>query len=136
MKIKSQLTIATLLVAGMFATGCQQLQQTAGGASQQTAQTADTGTKTDAGTKTGGNKAVGCDPKADKNCHQHPEAPDCALSKWHSHPYKDPGHKHTYGCLAGQKKAVAVPKVKVKGKFKGAVAMDDAATASMKKYQK
>jgi hypothetical protein len=132
MKIKSQLTLAALIVASMFATGCQQMQQTAG-ASQQT-----TGGQQVADTTTGGGKATGgqaCDPKADKNCHQHPEAPDCAMGKWHSHPYKDPNHKHVYGCVAGQKQAV-VPKVKAKGNYKGPVAMDDASKQTMQQYQK
>lgn len=35
MDLKSKLTLATIVCAGMFATGCQQMQQTAG-ASQQT----------------------------------------------------------------------------------------------------
>ncbi|QTR50188.1 hypothetical protein [Candidatus Thiothrix anitrata] len=129
MKIKSQLTLAAIIVAGMFATGCQQMQQTAGGASQQTATTETTGT--------GGSTAgQACDPKADKNCHHHPEAPDCAMSKWHSHPYNDPNHKHTYGCVAGQKKAVTVPKVKAKGNYKGPVTMDNASQATMQQYQR
>lgn len=132
MKIKPQLTLAALIFAGLFATGCQQMQQTSGNAASQ--QTADTGTK-DTGTKDKGGQA--CDPKTDKNCHHHPEAPDCAMSKWHSHPYKDPGHKHTYGCLAGQKqKNVVVPKVKAKGNYKGPVKLDDAAQSSMKQYAK
>jgi hypothetical protein len=127
MKIKSQLTLATLIVAGLFATGCQQMQQTEGASSQQVT---DNG-----GGTTGGGAAGACDPKADKNCHHHPEAPDCAMTKWHSHPYKDPNHKHTYGCLAGQQQVV-VPKVKAKGNYKGPVAMDDASKQTMQQYQK
>lgn len=124
MKIKSHLTLAALIVAGMFAAGCSQ-QQSAG--SQQAAggqQVADNG---------GGSTAGACDPKADKNCHEHPEAPDCAMSKWHSHPYKDPSHKHTYGCLGGSKPQI--PHVKAKGNYKGPVAMDDASQATMQQYQ-
>lgn len=129
MKIKSQLTLAAIIVAGMFATGCQQMQQTAGGASQQTA-------STDGGSTGGSTAGQACDPKSDKNCHQHPEAPDCAMSKWHSHPYKDPGHKHTYGCLAGAKQKIVVPQVKAKGNYKGPVAIDDSSKATMQQYKK
>lgn len=120
MKIKSHLTLATLIVAGMFAAGCSQ-QQSAG--SQQTTggqQVADTGGNTDGGSA--------------GNTHNHPEAPDCAKTKSHSHPFKDPNHRHTYGCLGGGKPHV--PPVKAKGNFKGAVAMDDASQATMQQYQK
>lgn len=130
MKIKSQLTLAAIIVAGMFAAGCSQ-QQAAG--SQQTAQQA---TTTPAA---GGGKAAAgaCDPKADKNCHQHPEAPDCAMSKWHSHPYKDPKHHHVYGCVAGSKaKAPTIPHVKAKGNYKGPVKMEAGSVDAMKKYKK
>ncbi|MDD5392301.1 MAG: hypothetical protein PHE17_04715 [Thiothrix sp.] len=119
MKIKSQLTLATLIVAGLFATGCQQMQQTEGASSQQVA---------DNGGGTTGGGATG-------NTHNHPEAPDCAKTKSHSHPFKDPNHKHTYGCLAGQQQVV-VPKVKAKGNYKGPVAMDDASKQTMQQYQK
>lgn len=125
MKIKSQLTLATLIVAGMFAAGCQQMQQTAGGsqqtASQQAAETTTTETVTQ---DTGGQ---------DANYHCHDEAPTCA-TKCHSHPGATPGHKHVYGCVAGQH-APMIPKVKAKGNYKGAVMMDPASKAAMQSYQ-
>ncbi|MBU0654503.1 MAG: hypothetical protein KJ914_05140 [Gammaproteobacteria bacterium] len=127
MKIKSQLTLATLIVAAMFATGCQQMQQTAGasqqttGGSQQTAEAATTETPDQAAT--GG----------DANSHTHADAPACA-SKTHSHPGATPGHTHVYGCVAGQRPVV--PKVKAKGNYKGAVMMDEASKATMQQYQK
>ena len=135
MKIKSQLTLATLIVAGMFATGCQQMQQTAGasqqttgssqqttGSSQQTAEPTEVTTTTT--TTTGG---------GDPNMHTHADAPACA-SKTHSHPGARPGHTHVYGCVAGQRRPM-VPKVKAKGNYKGAVQMDAASKAAMQQYQ-
>jgi hypothetical protein len=125
MKIKSQLTLATLIVAAMFATGCQQMQQTAGaGGSQQVAEKpAEKGGEAPKGGET---------PKAGEHCHA--EAPPCA-TKCHSHPSKDPNHKHVYGCVAGQKKP-GIPKVKAKGNYKGAVKMDATSKATMQQYQK
>lgn len=126
MKIKSQLTLATLIVAAMFATGCQQMQQTAGasqqttGGSQQTAEAPATETPAQAAT-------------GDANSHSHADAPACA-SKTHSHPGAKAGHTHVYGCVAGQRPMV--PKVKAKGNYKGAVMMDDASKATMQQYQK
>jgi hypothetical protein len=129
MKIKSQLTLATLLVAAMFATGCQQMssmnpmsQQTA----QQAAPVADVAKPAD--------KAA---PAAGQHCHD--EAPSCA-NKCHSHAGAVPGHKHVYGCVAGQGKraggGVKVPKVKAKGNYKGAVSMDQSSKSVMQQYQK
>lgn len=136
MKIKSQLTLATLIVAGMFATGCQQMQQTAGasqqttgssqqttGGSQQTAESAEVTTTTTTTTTGGG----------DPNMHTHADAPACA-SKTHSHPGARPGHTHVYGCVAGQRPPM-IPKVKAKGNYKGAVQMDPASRAAMMQYQ-
>ena len=121
MKIKSQLTLATLLVAAMFATGCQQM----GGMSQQTAQQAAPVTDTA--------KPADKAPAAGQHCHD--EAPDCA-QKCHSHPGAVAGHKHTYGCVAGQGKRPMVPKVKAKGNYKGAVSMDQSSKSVMQQYQK
>ena len=122
MKIKSQLTLATLLVAAMFATGCQQM----GGMSQQTAQQAapvtDTAKPADKAAKPAGQ-------------HCHDEAPDCA-NKCHSHAGAVPGHKHVYGCVAGQGQRPMVPKVKAKGNYKGAVSMDQSSKSVMQQYQK
>ena len=121
MKIKSQLTLATLLVAAMFATGCQQM----GGMSQQTAQQAAPVTDTA--------KPADKAPVAGQHCHD--EAPDCA-QKCHSHKGDVAGHKHVYGCVAGQGKRPVVPKVKAKGNYKGAVSMDQSSKSVMQQYQK
>ncbi|SEA68756.1 hypothetical protein SAMN05660964_02191 [Thiothrix caldifontis] len=118
MKIKSQLTLAAMFAAAMFATGCQQM-------SQQTAQqAAPATTETPAATTT---------PAAGEHCHD--EAPSCA-NKCHSHPGATPGHKHVYGCVAGQGQRPVVPKVKAKGNYKGAVSMDQSSKAVMQQYQK
>lgn len=145
MKIKSHLTLATLIVAGMFVAGCSQ-QQSAG--SQQMSGSQQTTGGQQVADNSGGNMNSGggtapatgaCDPKTDKWCHYHPEAPDCAMSKWHSHPYKDPNHRHTYGCLAGSRPQMPppqIPHVKVKGNYKGPVYMGGADTMTMRQYQR
>ncbi|UJS26194.1 hypothetical protein [Thiothrix winogradskyi] len=124
MKIKSQLTLATLIVAAMFATGCQQL----GSVSQQTAQQVAPAAAADA--KPAAGKAA---PAAGEHCHE--DAPPCA-TKCHSHAGATPGHKHVYGCVAGQGKRPVVPKVKAKGNYKGAVSMDQSSKSVMQQYQK
>lgn len=123
MKIKSQLTLATLIVAAMFATGCQQM----GGMSQQTAQQTAPVVQAPAVVP-----AVTA-PAAGQHCHD--EAPDCA-NKCHSHAGAVPGHKHVYGCVAGQGQRPMVPKVKAKGNYKGAVSMDQSSKSVMQQYQK
>ncbi len=123
MKIKSQLTLATLIVAAMFATGCQQV----GSVSQQTAQqVAPTAPATETKPAAQNN---------DANYHCHEDAPPCA-TKCHSHLGATPGHKHVYGCVAGQGKRPVVPKVKAKGDYKGAVSMDQSSKSVMQQYQK
>ncbi|WMP18506.1 hypothetical protein [Thiothrix lacustris] len=122
MKIKSQLTLATLIVAAMFVTGCQQM----GGMSQQTAQQA---------TPTAPVPAAPATPAAPAGQHCHDEAPSCA-NKCHSHAGAVPGHKHVYGCVAGQGQRPMVPKVKAKGNYKGAVSMDQSSKSVMQQYQK
>ena len=121
MKIKSQLTLATLIVAAMFATGCQQM-------SQQTAQAAPAAT-----TEVPAATTAPAAPAAGEHCHE--EAPSCA-TKCHSHPGATPGHTHVYGCVAGQGKRPMVPKVKAKGNYKGAVSMDQSSKSVMQQYQK
>lgn len=122
MKIKSQLTLATLIVAAMFATGCQQM----GGMSQQTAQQTAPAVAAEA-------PAATATPAAGEHCHD--EAPSCA-NKCHSHPGAVAGHKHVYGCVAGQGQRPMVPKVKAKGNYKGAVSMDQSSKSVMQQYQK
>lgn len=119
MKIKSQLTLATLIVAGMFATGCQQM-------SQQTAQQA-----APAATQ---EPAAAAAPTGE-NCHTHPPVPACTESITHCHPSNNPNHTHTYGCKGGHK-APAVPKVKAKGNYKGPVTMEQSSKEVMQQYQK
>lgn len=117
MKIKSQLTLATLIVAGMFATGCQQM-------SQQTAQQAAPAQE----------PAQTAAPAGDKWTHTHPPIPGCTDSVTHSHPFTNPNHTHTYGCKGGNRPMV--PHVKAKGNYKGPVMMDQSSKAVMQQYQK
>lgn len=124
MKIKSQLTLATLIAAAMFATGCQQMgQQTAAAPAAAPA----------AATEAPAAKAAAATPAAGEHCHD--EAPSCA-NKCHSHPGAVAGHKHVYGCVAGQGQRPMVPKVKAKGNYKGAVSMDQPSKSVMQQYQK
>ena len=131
MKIKTPLTLAALLVAGLLATGCQQMQQTAGASQQQTAAPE---------TKTTDTKAPSTNAVA--GSHSHPAIPGCTNSVTHTHPTKDPNHNHAYGCKGGvphigggQGKGPAVPQVKAKGKYKGPVSMDKKSQQLMQQYQ-
>jgi hypothetical protein len=152
MKIKSQLTLAILLVTSMFAVGCQQVssgsQQVASG-SQQVAGSQQTQTTTGGTTTKGGStgsvkaKAGSCNPKTDKWCHSHPAIPGCTDSYMHSHAYNNPKHTHTYGCKGGKVKIkghtggkIKLPHVKAKGVYKGAVSMNSASREVMKQYQR
>ena len=122
MKIKSSLTIAALIMTGMFATGCQQMSQ------QQTAAPA---TTTPATTTT--------TPAAGGNAHTHPAVPACTNSITHSHASNDPNHTHHYSCKPGiphNGTGPAMPKVKAKGNYKGPVSMDQASQNALKQYQK
>jgi outer membrane murein-binding lipoprotein Lpp len=129
MKIKSQLTFATLIVSGMFATGCQQLskmnpvsQQTAGASQQQTAAPEV--------------KPAETAPAASGTAHTHPAIPGCTNSVTHTHPFTDPNHTHHYSCKPNSgSTGVAVPKVKAKGKYKGSVTMDKSSKEVMQQYQ-
>ena len=129
MKIKSPLAIAALIMAGMFATGCQQMSQ------QQTAAPATTTTPATATTTPA---AGGCDPKADKSCHTHPPVPACTNSITHSHQFTDPSHTHHYSCKPGiphKGTGPVIPKVKAKGNFKGPVKMNQTSQDAQKQYQ-
>lgn len=129
MKIKSPLAIAALIMAGMFATGCQQMSQ------QQTAAPATTTTPATATTTPA---AGGCDPKADKSCHTHPPVPACTNSITHSHQFTDPNHTHHYSCKPGiphKGTGPVIPKVKAKGNFKGPVKMNQTSQDALKQYQ-
>ena len=153
MKIKSQLTLAILLVTGMFAAGCQQVssgsQQVASGSQQVAGSSQQTQVTPPAGGSKGGStgsvkaKAGTCNPKTDKWCHSHPAIPGCTDSYMHSHAYTNPKHTHTYGCKGGKGKAkggsggkIKLPSVKAKGVYKGAVSMNAASREVMKQYQR
>lgn len=130
MKIQSQLTLAALFAAVLFTAGCQQMSQMTGqqAAAAPAAPTAPADTA----------PAAPAESAKDANYHCHEEAPACA-TKCHSHPGATPGHKHVYGCVNGGKRpagGAAMPEVKAKGVYKGAVKMNKSAKQMMQKYQK
>jgi len=88
MHTTSTLSIATLLLAGLFTTGCSQ-QQIAGSAIQHDPAVATEATKA---------------PVADANSHTHPAQPNCTDSVTHTHPNGANSHNHRYSCH-GMKKA-------------------------------
>ena len=155
MKIKHQLSIATLIMAGVFATGCSQ--QMAGGSQAQ----AEGGSQMSGGSQVsggsqqqveGGSQVGGSQQQVeaaapvvvepapeyvapapapapvDRWAHNHPEAPDCAKTRSHSHKYSDANHRHNYSCqgmAAPQQPQVDVyalqRKLKAKGYYKGPI---------------
>ena len=123
MKMKSQLTLAALIMAGLLATGCSQ-QQAAGSQQQQAAPATETKTETTTAAPAGS--------------HTHPAIPGCTNSVTHSHASNDPNHTHHYSCKPGVGHVgggLAIPHVKAKGNYKGPVAMDSASQAAMQQYQ-
>ena len=146
MKIKHQLSLAALLMAGVFVTGCSQQEasggsQVSGGSQQQN----------EGGSQVGGSQQqveaaapvvvapapapyvapapMPAPAPVDRWAHYHPEAPACALTKRHSHKNANmSGHRHHYAC---QKMAApAQPqvdvyalqrKLKAKGYYKGPI---------------
>lgn len=168
MKIKHQISIATLLVAGLFATGCSQQSaggsQVAGGSQQQVeggSQVAGgSQQQVEGGSQVGGSQqqveeaapvvaapelevtppepapamepkpapVMAAKPKANPWTHYHPEAPDCAKTKRHTHKHHNmSGHRHHYACLQAMKKKPEVDvyalqrKLKAKGYYKGPI---------------
>ncbi len=155
MKIKTQLTLAAVLAAGMLASGCSQM------AAQQTAAApapaAETKVVNDCSQC---KKPAAPAPKAIAGgAHTHPAIPGCTDSTMHNHPSTNPKHQHAYSCKGGKKKPakpavvkpvkpiaprkpvapvkpvapkVVVPKVKAKGTYKGPITIDQGV---MKQYQ-
>ncbi len=114
MDLKSKLTLATLICTSMFATGCQQMQQTAG-ASQQT---------TGASQQTTSSQQTACECQP---CEQaaKPVPPPAPVVKRPPPPRR-----------AVVPPPVKVPQVKAKGAYKGAVQMDSATKDVMQQYQR
>ena len=126
MKIKHQLSIATLVMVGIFATGCSQQEaggaQVSGGSQQQV----EGGAQVAGGSQQQQEEVVVAPPASVKPepvkpvkpvapvrhapprrvasnpwLHYHPEAPKCAKTKKHSHKFKRTGarHHHRYSCV-------------------------------------
>lgn len=122
MKIKSQLTLATLVVVGMFAAGCQQNQSVSG---QTTTECAPC------------KEEVKQQPqvRVDANAHTHPAVPACTNSITHTHPSNNPNHSHHYSCKQGVRQVPQIPQVKAKGNYRGPVMMDQSSRQMMQQYQ-
>ncbi|MEH6455648.1 MAG: peptidoglycan-binding domain-containing protein [Cocleimonas sp.] len=150
MKIKHQLSIATLLMAGVFVTGCSQ-QQVAGG-SQQSAggsQVAGGSQQSAGGSQVAGGSQQSSSqqqvedaapvvaapvmapkptmaPKPNRWAHSHPAVPSCTNSVTHTHKYNQANHSHKYSCQGmAPKPQVDVralqAKLKAKGYYKGPI---------------
>lgn len=150
MKIKYQLSLATLLMAGVFVTGCSQ--QEASGGSQvsggsQAQIEGGSQSQVEGGSQVSGSQqqveeaapvvvapveaapmAPAPAPVVDRWFHHHPEAPACAKTKSHSHKYTNRNHRHNYACQTMAKPAqpqvdvyALQRKLKAKGYYKGPI---------------
>jgi len=137
MKIKHQLSIATLVLAGVFATGCSQQtagasQDASGGSQMAGSQQVTGGDQVSGGSQVAGGSQqsssqqqveaaapVVAEPApapvmeakpapVDRWSHTHPAIPDCTNSIRHSHPYTNAQHTHRYSC-----KGMMAPKPQV-----------------------
>ena len=146
MKITNQLSIATLILAGVFATGCSQ-QQVAGGSQSAGSQQVSGGSQVAGGSQqsAGGSQVAGGSQQAgsqqqveeaapvvsepisvpaavDRWAHTHPAQPNCTDSVTHTHKYNDASHTHTYGCSKPEVDVYALQrKLKAKGYYKGPI---------------
>ena len=132
MKIKHQLSIATLIMAGVFVTGCSQ--QEASGGSQisggsQSQIEGGSQSQNEGGSQVSGSQQqveeaapvvaapIQAEPApayvapapapapVNRWAHSHPEAPACAKTRSHTHKYTNRNHRHHYAC----QKAMAKP---------------------------
>lgn len=130
MKMKTQLSLASIIVAGLLASGCSQMsaQQVAQAAPVAAAAPAPVvktivdcskcakpapravskpkavGKKKRAGVKKRVKRAGG-----GRFAHSHPAIPGCTNSITHSHPFTNAGHKHAYGCKGKRRVARPAP---------------------------
>ncbi|MEE9351903.1 MAG: hypothetical protein V3U78_06550, partial [Thiotrichaceae bacterium] len=100
MNTTSTLSIATLVLAGLFTTGCSQQQVDGGGASQVAGSSQQ---QAEPVAETAPAPADAPAPKADANSHTHPAQPNCTNSVTHTHPNGAKSHHHKYSC-SGMKK--------------------------------
>ncbi|MGV6809565.1 MAG: peptidoglycan-binding domain-containing protein [bacterium] len=126
MKIKTPVSIASVLLVGVFATGCSQQQQQAdAGASSSQAQNADACKDNCKQTAPVVQKPVVRPPvkrPMGKNCHNHPENADRGTVN-HCHPNEGP-HSHRYGQGSAKPQidvAELQRRLKAKGYYKGPI---------------
>ncbi len=144
MKITNQLSIATLVLAGVFATGCSQQSaggsQVSGGSQQQVeggSQVQNAGGSQQASSQQqveapapvvaapaptatpvsvpAAAPAMKPKPQGNRWTHTHPAIPNCTKSVRHTHKYNSARHSHKYGCRPMAAKAKAkAPQVDVR----------------------
>ena len=107
MNTTSTLSIATLVLAGLFTTGCSQ-QQVDGGDSSQVAGSSQQ--VAGSSQQVAGSSQQQAEPAAveapadapapakDPNSHTHPAQPNCTNSVTHTHPNGAKSHQHKYSC--------------------------------------
>ncbi len=102
MNTTSTLSIATLVLAGLFTTGCSQQQVQAEGGTSQVAgssqQVAGSSQQQAEPVATPEPAAPAAAPTKDANSHTHPAQPKCTNSVTHTHPNGAKSHNHTYSC--------------------------------------
>lgn len=108
MKMKTQLSLASIFLAGLITSGCSQMmgaQQVAQAAPVATPAPGKVITITDCSkcpprprprSSGGGKKPSGGGGMGGR--HSHPAIPGCTNSVTHTHPYTNPRHTHKYGC--------------------------------------
>lgn len=147
MNTTSTLSIATLVFAGLLATGCSQQQVDGGtsqvaGSTQQVAGTSQTATQTASQQQAEAPVEAAPAPveaapapapapapvrAADPWLHTHPAVPNCTNSVTHSHKYTNRNHTHKYGCKGRTARKGSVDvyslqrKLKAKGYYKGPI---------------
>lgn len=92
MKIKTQLTLASVIAAGLLASGCSQQMA----AQQVVAETPAPEVKTVYDCSKC--NAPAPKPTGNKWTHTHPAVPGCTKSTTHTHPYTNRNHSHKYSC--------------------------------------
>jgi len=145
MNTKYQLSIAALLMAGVFATGCSQQtaggSQIAGGSQSQIEGGAQMGSQQQveepapvvvapAPAPVAPAPAPKPAPVVNPWTHTHPAIPGCTDSTTHTHKYTNRNHTHHYSCKKAMRAAPRQPevdvyalqrKLKAKGYYKGPV---------------
>ena len=139
MKIKQQLSVTTVLMAGLLATGCSQQQIEGGsqvaGASQQQVEEPVVMAPAPAPVAAPAPApapapVMAPKPRGNRWTHTHPAIPRCTDSIRHTHKYNSANHHHKYSCKGAMRPAPAKPavdvyalqrKLKAKGYYKGPI---------------